>query len=377
MLKWLILPADMNLSHLTLLNFKNYEQVEFQFEPGVNCLTGPNGCGKTNILDAIHYLAFCKSYFTSVDSTCIRHDGNMAVIQGHFEHGNNTEKLFCALKNGQKKQFKRNQKEYSRLSDHIGLFPVVMVAPTDQFLITEGSDVRRRFMDGIISQMDKKYLTDLIAYNKLIQQRNALLKQWDERKLNPSDFEVWDEQIAPLGEAISSARDLFLEKFISVFVTNYNYISDNKEQVNLVYDRSFKEGEFFELLQKSLDRDKYIQYTSAGVHKDDLTFTLEGYPIKKFGSQGQQKSFVIALKLAVFQLLKEKKNIKPIVLLDDIFDKLDNARVTKLMDLVSNETFGQLFVTDTDAKRIHEIFDHLSFPVKIFELDKIDTLSIY
>ena len=360
----------MYLRQLTLLNFKNYTEAELEFSRGANCFSGNNGSGKTNLLDAIHYLALCKSYFNPIDSQNIRYDENFFVIQGTFEHRGNSDQVYCGLKRNQKKKFSFNKTEYQRLADHIGLIPVVMISPTDHELITGGSEERRKLIDSIISQYNKLYLDDVIAYNKALSQRNSLLKLMDRHgNFDYASLEVWDEQLITFGNRIYEERVTFIKDFLPLFQDFYEYISNDNEKVEIDYSSHLNDYSFPELLEKNIEKDRAIQFTSAGVHKDDLDMKIHSYPIKKFGSQGQQKSFLIALKLAQFQFFSMKKGIKPILLLDDIFDKLDELRVTKLMELVSKENFSQIFITDTHSERVEEIFTSIDVPVKMFEVE--------
>lgn len=359
----------MFLKKLSVLNFKNYPEAELSFSKQINCLTGNNGEGKTNILDAIHYLSFCKSFFNPIDSQNILHDAPFFMIQGLFELNNEEDELFCGLKRNQKKQFKRNKKEYTRLADHIGLYPLVMISPADSELITEGSESRRRFVDSVIAQFDRDYLEQLIRYNKVLSHRNALLKQFGEsRKFDLTSLEIWNEQLIHHGEQVHLSRQHFIKNFVPIFQTYYELISGGKEQVNIVYTSHLNENTFPAVLEKTLNRDRAIEYTSAGIHKDELEFTINGYPIKKFASQGQQKSFLIALKLAQFDFIKSIKQVTPILLLDDIYDKLDDLRVKQLMELVSSEKFGQLFVTDTHPTRLAELFNSDAIDIKVFKI---------
>jgi DNA replication and repair protein RecF len=358
------------LKKLNILNFKNYSEVEISFIEGANCFVGNNGVGKTNLLDAIHYLSLCKSYFNSIDSQNILHDAPFFVVQGHFSLNGNEENIYCALKRGQKKQFKRNQKEYPRLADHIGLLPIVMITPTDSSLITEGSEERRKLIDSIISQFDIIYLDALINYNKVLGQRNALLKQFAQsRRFDAASLEIWDDQLVSLGEKIHASRTAFINKLIPVFIHYYNYISGTDEVVNIVYESQLNNNDYGTLLKQAIDKDRNLQYTSIGIHKDDLEFRLGNFTIKKFGSQGQQKSFLLALKLAQFDMIKQLKNVKPMLLLDDIFDKLDDIRIHKLMELASGGDFGQLFITDTHPERVSQLFKNLKIPAKIFKAE--------
>lgn len=359
----------MYLKEISLINFKNYSEASLQFDAGVNFFTGDNGEGKTNLLDAIHYLSLCKSYFNPIESQNIRHDHDFFVLQGSFELKGNEENIYCGLKRNQRKIFKRNKKEYDRLAEHIGLLPVVVISPTDANLITDGSEERRKFIDSIIAQYDRLYLDDLITYNRVISQRNALLKLFFKtRRFDEASLMIWDEQMIPLAQAIYEKRKAFIEEFIPIFSKYYRFISDGKEQVDIHYQSDLNEGSFFDTLKDALERDRQMQYSTVGVHKDDLIFTIGEHPVKRFASQGQQKSFLTSLKLAQFDFIKEIKQVKPILLLDDIFDKLDDNRVKKLMELVSHHNFGQIFITDTHPKRIQAIFDDIEVPVKTFTI---------
>ncbi len=359
----------MHIRKLSLFNFKNYSEATFEFAPQANCFTGSNGKGKTNVLDAIYYLCMCKSFFNATDSLNIKHDQSFFTIHGIFSLNNNTEDIFCGLKQGQKKIFKRNQKEYNRLAEHIGLLPVVMVAPVDQELITGGSEERRKFMDSIICQYDKVYLDDLTNYQKILQHRNALLKQMSKsNNADESSLQIWDEQLVSYAIKLYATRNRFVNEFAPLFTDFYKTISGETETVRITYDTHLHEGDFAEQLKRAFTRDRLLQYTTTGTHKDDLIMQIDGHPAKRFGSQGQQKSVVVALKLAQFELLKNARGLKPILLLDDIFDKLDDKRVNKLMSLVSHHTFGQLFITDTNDERVLSIFEGIQTPIKNFVL---------
>lgn len=348
----------MFVESLSLVNFRNHSEAEFQFESGVNCIVGKNGSGKTNVLDAVHYLSMCRSYLNPIDRQNIRFNEQFFVIQGCWMKDEQPFNLYCGVKSGSRKVFKKNKKEYDRLADHIGHFPVVMISPYDTDLISEGSEVRRKWMDGIISQFDHAYLNDLQRYNKVLDQRNALLKlQFENGFFERESIEIWDEQLIRYGTAIHNKRLAFIEAFIPLFQHYYKWISQEQESVSLNYESRLTETDFRTLLQQAYPKDMRVHYTSVGIHKDDITFLLEGLPIKRFGSQGQQKSFLIALRLAQFDWLKERLKQTPILLLDDIFDKLDNLRVAQLMELVSKNTFGQVLVTDTDENRVSAIFD--------------------
>lgn len=366
----------MHLKNIQLLNFKNCEEIKLDFSSNINCFLGNNGEGKTNLLDAIFYLSFCKSYFNPSDSQIIRHDEPFMVLQGEFDIKGKNESIYCGIKRGQKKQFKRNKKEYEKLADHIGLIPLVMISPEDSLLILEGSEVRRRFLDLIISQYDRNYLDYLIQYNKALSHRNRLLKKFMEtRQFDVASLEVWDDQLLRFGTPIFEARNLFIQEFIPLFQKHYDYISNKKEQVNLVYESQLIEHKFENLLIETRDKDRRRTYTNAGVHKDDLSFELGGKPIKKFGSQGQQKTFLLALKLAQAEFLKSIKKIAPILLLDDIYDKLDESRISKLMEVVQDKLFGQVFISDTHHDRLPKLFTNLKTEHKVFKIKAGEALT--
>ncbi len=361
----------MYLKKLVLSNFKNCTEAMMEFSPKLNCFVGNNGVGKTNILDAIYYLSFCKSYFNSIDSQNIKHEEAFFAIHGTYQkNGGNEDLLSCIQKRGAKKQFKLNKKEYDRLADHIGLFLLVMISPYDRDLINEGSDVRRKYIDGVISQFDHMYLDDLLNYNKALLQRNALLKRFAEtRSYDPVTLDIWDEQLAGLGKRIFEKRTSFLKDFAPIFQNYFEFISGGKESVKIEYESQLQEAELSDLLKSAIDKDRAVRYTSVGIHKDDLLFKIGDYPIKKFGSQGQQKSFVIAVKLAQFDYTKTIKGFKPVLLFDDIFDKLDDIRVEQIISLVNGEDIGQVFITDTQKQRIEKIFRTVQIDHKIFEVE--------
>jgi len=363
--------SQLVLNHLSLVNFKSYQQVEINFTVNVNCITGDNGVGKTNLLDAIYYLAFCKSFFNPIDVQNIFNDEDFFMIQGKFLLNEKNETVYCGNHKQKKKAFKRNDKEYSKLAEHIGVIPLVMVNPADTHIINDGSDVRRKFIDGVISQYDKTYLSKLLAYNKSLHQRNNLLKHFaEERRFDESLLEVYDHQLNDFGKFISNARKQFLEEFIPTFRDFYQRISQKAENVGFEYKSHLLDyPDLIEIFESSRKADRAARYTTMGIHKDDLLFTLEDRPLRKFGSQGQQKTFVTALKMAQFNFMAEKKGLKPLLLLDDIFDKLDDLRVKAIMQMVSTEEFGQIFVTDTSRKRLEELFHDIHQEVKYFEID--------
>lgn len=367
----------MLLKHLSLVNFKNISEANISFNERVVCFLGNNGQGKTNILDAIHYLSYCKSHFNSIDSQNIKFDDPFFVIQGQFEVEENMDEVYCGFKRGQKKVVKKNKKAYSKLADHIGQFPVVIITPYDSNLVLEASEIRRKFLDAIISQFDKLYLSELIAYNKILQQRNALLKQFAESGRFQEDLlSIINEQLANKGQTIFNKRREFLKDFIPVFNNYYKEISQGQEEVDLAYQSSLHEESMLQLLESNVAKDRVLTYTSIGIHKDDLEFRISGHPLKKFGSQGQQKSFLIALKLAKYDYIKQQKGVAPILLLDDIFDKLDEHRVEYILKLISNHEVGQTFITDTSISKVPETLSRLDVKYNAFRVEggEIDSL---
>ena len=359
----------MFLNKLSLINYKNFDSQNFDFDEKINCFVGPNGIGKTNVLDAVYHLSFGKSYFNPVSTQNIRHEEDFFVIDGEFIKKEREEKIVCSLKRGAKKIIKRNGKAYDRLSDHIGLLPLVIISPADRDLIIEGSDTRRKFIDGVISQSDKKYLQDLIKYNKVLAQRNSLLKYFAvNHTFDKVTLSVYNEQLDNFGTEIFNKRVAFLEAFIPIFKEQYVAISGGSEEVALVYESKLLTHDLQSLLEGCIDKDRALQYTSVGIHKDDLGFEIAGHPMKKFGSQGQQKSFLIALKFAQFHFIKAQSKTTPILVLDDIFDKLDEHRVGHIVALVDNENFGQIFISDTHAERTENVVKQIHQSYKIFKL---------
>ena len=359
----------MYLQKISLVNFKNIETETFSFQKKINCFVGNNGVGKTNVLDAIYYLSFAKSYFNSVAGQNIKHGEDFFMIEGDYLLNDRIEKVVCSLKRGQKKLLKRNGKVYEKFSDHIGQLPLVIISPADRDLIVEGSETRRKFIDGVISQQDKQYLTNLLSYNKVLQQRNALLKFFAaNRTFDALNLKVYDEQLIRYGTLIHQKRTVFLEQFVPIFNAKHTIISGANEEVNLKYKSQLHKHSFEELLSLNLEKDRVLQFSSSGIHKDDLSFEIGEYPIKKFGSQGQQKSYLIALKLAQFEFIKQQVNVTPILLLDDIFDKLDEHRVAQIIELVNKDEFGQIFITDTHADRTENVIKQSNKEYQIFKL---------
>lgn len=359
----------MFLKRISVLNYKNFSEATFEFDDKINCFVGKNGIGKTNILDAIYHLANGKSYFNPLAVQNIKHGEEFFVIDGEFEINSRMEQIVCSLKKGQKKTLKRNSKPYEKFSDHIGFIPLVIISPADRDLIVEGSETRRKFIDSVISQLDNSYLQKLIQYQKVIIQRNALLKYFALNHVFEKDtLSIYNEQLISFGQTIFEKRKTFLTDFTPIFNKYHQEITNSAETVQLVYQSDLFEKDTFTLLEENLNKDRALQYTSVGVHKDDLSFEIDHYPIKKFGSQGQQKSFLIALKLAQFDFVKKRSGEKPILLFDDIFDKLDEFRVSKIIEMVNNEEFGQLFISDTHPERTENIVKTTHQSYKIFTL---------
>lgn len=359
----------MFLKKLLLINYKNFDSQDFDFDTKINCFVGDNGVGKTNILDAIYHLSFGKSYFNPVSAQNIRHGEDFFLIEGEFHKEGREEKILCSLKKGMKKIIKRNAKIYDKFSDHIGFIPLVIISPADRDLIIEGSETRRKFMDEVISQSDKQYLQCLIHYNKILAQRNSLLKYFAvNHTFDKTTLSVYDEQLQRYGNEIFTKRLAFLEAFTPILKEQYLAISGGREVVDLTYQSRLLERDLLTLLEENLEKDRILQYTGTGTHKDDLLFGINGHPIKKFGSQGQQKSFLIALKLAQFYFIKKQAGTIPLLLLDDIFDKLDENRVAHIIRLVDEANFGQIFLSDTHADRTENIVKNIHQSYKIFKL---------
>ncbi|MBC8266651.1 MAG: DNA replication/repair protein RecF [Flavobacteriales bacterium] len=360
----------MYLKKLTLSNFKNHSESDFQFGKRVNCFVGDNGSGKTNILDAIHYLSLSKSYFNKIDSQNIKFNEDFFIIKGDFIKAELQSSIQCSLQKGEQKILKYNGKKYKRFSDHIGSFPIVVISPTDSNIILDGSDVRRKYIDSSIAQYNMQYLKNLIDYNKVLKQRNALLKSFSEKGyFDKLTLETFDDQLIKFGTEIFKERKHFLERLISVFKKYYVIIAGEKEKVNIVYKSQLDEDTFKNVLRNSLSKDRINHYTNVGVHKDDIVFEMNNYLIKKIGSQGQQKSFLIALKLAQFDFLEKQMGFKPTLLLDDIFDKLDDKRIEKIISFAKNEFFGQVFITDTHKERTEIILNKSRIEYTMYKIE--------
>ena len=359
----------MFLKELSLTNYKNFESLKFSFDTKIICFVGLNGVGKTNILDSIYHLSYTKSYFNPIPSQNIKHGETFFFISGKYMIDDKEENILVSLKKGDKKIIKRNNKLYKKFSDHIGKIPLVLISPDDRNLIIEGTETRRKFIDGIISQTDKEYLNNLIDYNKTLKQRNALLKMFYDNSENiRKTIDIYDRQLSSDAHKIYDKRREFLNEFIPIFKSRYKELSNDKENVEIKHSSDISPDQnLYKLLKNSLEKDLRFQYTTKGIHKDDLNLNLDKFPIKKYGSQGQQKTFLIAMKLAQFDYLS-KLDSKPILLLDDIFDKLDDTRVKQIINLVNQEKFNQIFISDTNKTRSENIIKKVNKSYKIFEI---------
>lgn len=359
----------MILRHISIVNYKNIPQADFDFSPKINCFLGNNGMGKTNLLDAIYYLSFCKSFSNTLDNLNIRHDEEFFMLQGFYNLDERAEEIYCGMKRKQKKQFKRNKKEYERLSDHIGLIPLVMISPEDAVLIQGGSEERRKFIDQVISQSDKIYLDALIRYNKALTQRNSMLKS-ESPQPDPSLMEILEDQMSRAASYIYQKREAFISEFTPIFQEYYSFICQGNECVKIHYRSHLQNGILTDLLAECRERDKILGYTSRGIHKDDLEMQLGEYPLKRVGSQGQNKTYLLALKLSQFMFLKKSSKVTPILLLDDVFDKIDANRVEQIIKLVAGDTFGQIFITDTNRKYLDEIISKVHSNYHLYQVEQ-------
>ncbi len=358
----------MFLKTINLRNFKNFTDTHHEFSPKINAFVGKNGVGKTNILDAIHYLALTKSYLNYSDIQNVNFNADFFSIEGLFEKNNHEDVIFCGVQQDKGKVFKKNAKQYERISEHIGNYPLVMISPYDIDLIKDGSDTRRKFIDNIISQSNKEYLQDLMRYNRILVQRNSLLKYFFQNNtFDTASLEVYNDELINLGNKIHISRQSFIKEFVPIFREYYKFISQGNEDVNIKYESQLNNDSLENLLKLNLQKDRAAQYSTIGIHKDDLIFEIMHYPVKKFGSQGQQKSYLIALKLAKLDIIKNMLGVTPLLLLDDIFDKLDESRVEQLIKLVNEERFGQIFITDTHPERTESVVKKINSESKIFQ----------
>lgn len=358
----------MTLKELNIINFKNIASSNFSFSNKINCFVGDNGVGKTNILDAIHYLSLCKSGWGLSDRMCIRHEEEFFLIEGEYAlPESRKERVTVSYKKSKIKSIKRNGKEYSKLAEHIGLLPFVMISPYDYAIINESGEERRRFLNSFISQIDRSYLYNMIRYNAIIMQRNKILKATFTTD-NSDVLEIIDMQLSELSEMIFKRRDSIISELAPLVANFYKRLSDDRECVELKYTSALHKTPIEELLSSSRERDRVLGYTSMGVHRDDIKMSIMEYPIRKYGSQGQQKSFLVALKLAQYELLYRHHGIKPLLILDDIFDKLDMQRVSRLIEITSEESFGQIFISDCNPQRLNTILSKTATPHKIFEI---------
>lgn len=358
----------MVLRKLRLFNYKNYEELSLEVGQPLYCIFGRNGSGKTNLLDAIHYLSFTKSSTTASDAFVVRQQENQFLVKGEFEVNGHVNEVACSVSNGKKTVLVDNQ-PYQKFSEHIGRFPVVLVAPQDIELIWDGAEMRRKFFDSLISQLDRAYLDHLIVYNNQLKQRNSLLR-FDAHAIDRDLLASYDKRLVSSGAYIFGKRKQFVEEFLSPFKEHYHFLSDNAaEDVSILYESELLKTSLQELLKKNLEKDIVLQRTTAGVHRDDFFFSLGGLDLKRVGSQGQQKSFLIALKLTEFQIIAEAKKTKPILLLDDIFDKLDDQRIGKLMTLMAQHKFGQIFLSDARPARSREILKEANLSAVVLEVE--------
>ena len=372
--RYFLYLCSMYLKKISLLNFKNIAQEELSLCSGVNCLVGDNGAGKTNVIDAVYYLSMCKSSLQMTDSQSVRHGADFFLAEGHYlSDAGKSECVVCSYSRKGGKILKRNGKEYERLSDHVGLLPAVIVSPADSVLISDAADERRRYLNAFISQLERSYLTALMRYNAVLAERNRLLKmQPDETMLA-----IYDMQLVEHGKTIHACRQRFVERLQPLVAEYYRILSEDREQVTLNYKSELNDRPFDELLLAARQKDLINEFTTSGVHRDDLVLRIGDYPLRKYGSQGQQKSFLIALKLAQYAIVAEEKGEKPILLLDDLFDKLDASRVEQLIRLVTGKTFGQIMITDCNPTRLRSILDKAGGNYTLFRVEGGQIITEY
>lgn len=356
----------MYLKKLSLLNFKNIAQQELVFRPGINCLVGDNGAGKTNVVDAVHLLSMCRSALQMTDSQSVRHGTDFYLVEGEYlTDAGRREQVVCSYTRRGGKVLKRNGKEYERLSDHVGLLPAVIVSPSDAALICDAADERRRYLNAFISQLDRSYLTAVMRYNAVLAERNRLLKNRPDETV----LEIYDRQMAEHGAVIHARRQEYAGRLRPLVGEFYRLLSGDREQVELIYRSELNDRPFDELLRAARQKDLANEFTTSGLHRDDLVLRIGGYPLRKYGSQGQQKSFLIALKLAQYVLVSEALGERPVLLLDDLFDKLDAGRVEQLIRLVSEDSFGQIVITDCNPTRLRRILDKAGGAYSLFTVE--------
>lgn len=359
----------MILKKLQIHQFKNYTDRLFNFSPKINCFVGKNGIGKTNVLEAIHYMALTKGFANSLDKHNIQFDKDYFILEALVDNSGVEDKVSCIVNAGRKKKIKKNEADVQKIADYIGYLPLVMISPYDRDLITESADSRRKYIDSILSQVDKVYLNTLVAYNKTLQQRNTLLKYFAKNHcFDKSQLDIYNYQLKDYAAYIFEKRKLYVEEVRAGFKKQYALISNQNEDVDITYKSQLFDAPLDVLLDQFLDKDRVLQHTSTGIHRDDLIFTINEKPIKRYGSQGQQKSLLIALKLAQYDYLKQQCKAKPLLLLDDVFDKLDEHRVEAIIDLVNSDYFGQIFITDTHKDRIEHLLSKLEVESNLVEL---------
>ncbi len=359
----------MYLKNLELVNFKNYAGANIELSPAINCFIGDNGMGKTNLLEAVYYLSVCKSCFNIPDQQNIKLGEVFFMINGEFSIKDEDERIHCSVQDGKKKKFSRNKKDYQRLADHIGLIPVVLSTPSDTQLVYAGSEERRRFINALISQHDRQYLQCVMDYNKALDQRNRLLKNFaGSGMFDEAQLEIWDESLCKNADVIYDRRKKLLENLIPLFQEYYTFISGDKEKVSLVYRSDLHEKSLRDYLLESRYADRAAQRTTKGIHRDDLVFLIGDRNLRKTASQGQQKTFLVSLKFAQFNLMKQTMGKKPLLLLDDVFDKLDSTRVERIISLVAGDSFGQIFITDANKVRIDHVLEEISTDFRIFKV---------
>ena len=364
-----IFARMLRLQKIQLTHYKNYHFSSFDFGKNVVGISGLNGIGKTNLLDAIYYCCFTKSYFTSMDSLNVNFDKDGFRLEAHFDNNGDAQKIICINRGNNKKEFSVNDVAYERLAKHVGTLPAVIIAPDDVEIIIGGSEGRRRYLDTVICQMDNEYLQQLMIYNKVLQQRNSLLKRFAEQgQIDQPLLEIINSQLTTPGKIIFKKRTFYTEKLIPLIESFYHRIADNNETIKFRYSSQLQQAAFEDLLSQSFSRDAVLQRTGSGIHKDDILFSLDEQPFKNIASQGQRKSLLFALKLAQYQLLKDHKLFSPVLLLDDVFEKLDRERMNRLLQWVCNENAGQVFITDTHGERLKNVFEELGIDGQLIEL---------